>query len=789
MTKYAQARVDQKLRYEQALAGCSRTLLLIAEDEKSQQRVLNSALEHLRAGAQASRAYVFRNFEDPDLGLCMGILAEACGPEIEPHMDSPANHKFPWSQLPAAMFDSLKDGDPFGGPVERVFSGAPDLLQNFISQANPLLSVMCFPIFFNEQWWGFVGFDDCVTPREWDQREVMMLRTASEMIGNTAQRWEAEVKLHETLKHLEQRVLERTLEFSQANAELKYEIHERQRFQNELEERLEIESTLAKISTRLLSPLEMNAAIQETLADLGRIMQTSRVVFVQLSLDSSKTSREIIEWHAPDTPPLSTRLESLMATSYPWFRNQLERNKSIYINDLSKLSGEAQLERALLNDREVDSLLLLPIFMSNQLSGVIACSNPGLSPPKISENLQPLEVVASMLGSLLHREALLNTLEEKVAERTHELSAFFDMAMLAGEAHEISDIMQPALVNIMEIIASEAAAIHLYDEDQHTMKLIAQRGVPSEQLSQLQTLHMDEPMTEWINNSSDAVWPSSTTKLPASLDLPDFQSTSHVALRARGKIHGLLSCYRLSDAPFNPYQVFFLNAIGEQLGMAVENYHLRLKAEEVATIQERQRLARELHDAVSQSLYSLALFARSGRDALEVGDQVKLSDSLEQVEANSLAALKEMRLLLYQLRSLALEEGGLVQAIESRFDLVERRTGIHASVEMDENIDLNGRVEQELFRLVTEALNNALKHAGASQVSVTIRSENGLVVLNIQDNGRSFDPGQTFAGMGLQNMRERASTLGGSIDFSSQPGIGTRIRVEIPQSQLPEGED
>ena len=786
---YTQVRLDQQLHYEHALTGYSQALLSVAENEESQQQVLNQALEHLRAGAQASRSYLFRNFQDPDLGPCMGMLAEACSPEILPQLNNPANRKFPWSQLPQDMFNSLQSGEPYGGPVERVFASTPHLMENFLQQLNPLLSVICFPIFFNELWWGFVGFDDCEHAREWDAQEILMLRTAAEIIGNTVQRWQAEEKLRQTLANLEQRVQERTIEYAQANAELRHEIHERQRFQNELEERLEIEGALAKISARLLSPLDLPSAIHETLVNLGQIMQASRVVFIQVPTGTTDIAREAIEWHSPNIPPLADDLNRYLKSAYPWFRNQLGGNKSVYIKDLSNLPGEALPERQLLIGSGVDALLLTPLIMDNQLEGVISISNPKLPKAKILGNTRLVEVVAGMLGSLLRREALLNTLEEKVAERTHELSAFFDMAMLAGEAHEISDIMQPALVNIMEIIASEAAAIHLYDEHQHTMKLVAQRGVPSEQLSQLQTLHMDEPMTEWINNSSDAVWPSSTTKLPVTLDLPDFQSTTHVSLRARGKIQGLLSCYRLSDAPFNPYQVFFLNAIGEQLGMAVENYRLRLKAEEVATIQERQRLARELHDAVSQSLYSLALFARSGRDALEVGDQVKLSDSLEQVEANSLAALKEMRLLLYQLRSLALEEGGLVQAIESRFDLVERRTGINASVEMDENIDLNGRVEHELFRLVTEALNNALKHAGASQVSVTIRSENGLVVLNIQDNGRSFDPGQTFAGMGLQNMRERVSTLGGYIDFSSQPGIGTRIRVEIPQSQAPEGED
>jgi signal transduction histidine kinase len=298
---------------------------------------------------------------------------------------------------------------------------------------------------------------------------------------------------------------------------------------------------------------------------------------------------------------------------------------------------------------------------------------------------------------------------------------------------------------------------------------------------------LDEAMKAWISDlgTGDNLESAVTAMVPNALVFPGFHAATHIALRARGRNRGLLSCYRLAGKPFDPYQVYFLNAIGEQLGMAVENYRLRSRVEEAATIQERQRLARELHDAVSQSLYSLTLFARSGRDALEAGDQQKLLDSLEQVETNSQAALKEMRLLLYQLRSIALEGGGLVQAIEARFDLVERRLGIQAAIDVDESVALNGRAEQELFRLVSEGLNNALKHARASQVSVSIKTEGGDFLVLVEDNGSGFDPSHAYTGMGLQNMRERATALGGRLEITSQSRGGTQIRLEIPQLYSP----
>jgi signal transduction histidine kinase/HAMP domain-containing protein len=781
--KTAQAMLDRQLRYEQALAGCSESLLLSVDDEESQQQALNQALEYLRAGAQASRAYIFRNIPDTDLGLCMGILAEACAQEIRPHIINPANQKYPWSKLPEEMFTALGAGNPYGGPVQCAFASTPLLLEAFLHQPQPLLSFHTLPLSLNDQWWGFIGFDDCETPREWDEDEILMLRTASEMIENTFRRWAAEKHLQETLEYLEKRVSERTVEFAQANAELKHEIYERQRFQDELQERLEIERTLANISTRLLSPLDLRTAIRETMADLGKIMQASRVVFIQLPDRSTDTVEEPIEWHAPGVLPVPNNRANALDATRSWVSSSLDSRKSRYLEGLPTQPGVPLAEMDLLFGSQVHALLLTPILLDKQLAGVIASISPKLPKPKILENIQTVEVVASMLASMLQRASLLNLLEEKISERTRELSAFFDMTMLSREAQEISDFMQPALAKVTEVSSSAAGLIHLLDSDKRELKLVALFGLPGELQSGLPTVLSDQTILEWMESIGAEVDSGRVTR-PSTPDvfmLPRYDIAAYIPLRARGINQGLLSCYRQDDRVYNPYQISLLNAIGEQLGMAAESFRLRLKAEEAATIQERQRLARELHDAVSQSLYSLTLFARSGRDAFEVGDQKKLLDSLEQVESNSLAALKEMRLLLYQLRSLALEEGGLVRAIESRFNMVERRSGTQASVSIDESIQLSERVEQELFLLVTEALNNALKHAGASQVAVSIQPENEHIVTVVWNNGSSFDPSQAIGGMGLENMRQRAAALGGQLLISSQPGSGTWIRVEIPK--------
>ena len=183
---------------------------------------------------------------------------------------------------------------------------------------------------------------------------------------------------------------------------------------------------------------------------------------------------------------------------------------------------------------------------------------------------------------------------------------------------------------------------------------------------------------------------------------------------------------------------------------------------------------------MSQSLYSLSLFARSASDAQESGDSLTLASCLEQLEEISLAALREMRLLLYQLRSIALVAGSLSEAVESRLNMVERRLGIDARFELDDRNFLTSTVEQELFRVITETLNNSLQHARATRISIVISLEQEQLVMTATDDGIGFDPSRIHSGMGLQNMRERAAALNGRMEIFSMPDQGTCIRLMIP---------
>lgn len=166
-------------------------------------------------------------------------------------------------------------------------------------------------------------------------------------------------------------------------------------------------------------------------------------------------------------------------------------------------------------------------------------------------------------------------------------------------------------------------------------------------------------------------------------------------------------------------------------------------------MEERSRLARELHDSVTQSLYSLTLFAEAGRRAAEAGEKERELGYLTRLGQVSHQALKEMRLLVYELRTAALEKEGLVAALQQRLDAVEKRAGVQARLLVEETVELPAMVEEGLYRIAQEALTNILKHAQATSVIVRLKANSEQVELEVTDNGRAFEATSLSSGGGI----------------------------------------
>jgi len=210
---------------------------------------------------------------------------------------------------------------------------------------------------------------------------------------------------------------------------------------------------------------------------------------------------------------------------------------------------------------------------------------------------------------------------------------------------------------------------------------------------------------------------------------------------------------------------------------------LRLSELEKAVTAERSRLARELHDSVTQSLHSATLMAEAGQRLAGAGDIDRARGYLIRLGEISQQALKEMRLLVYELRPLALRGVGLVGALQQRLDAVERRSGVDVELSLEEELELPDSIEEELFRIAMEALNNALKHANPTKITVTLRKEVQrdvpCIELLISDDGAGFnlDSKEDVGGLGLISMQQRIEKLGGELNIISMPGEGTQVIV------------
>ena len=683
--------------------------------------------------------------------------------------------------LPQELINTVAAGKPVGGPTVEVFASTPSLLENFLSQPDPLLSIELFPIVLKGEWWGYVGFDDCLTSRRWDEWEISLLGTASVMIGNTLQRWETEAQLKEALDVLEYRIKKRTADLDQLNTQLIDEIRNRKLLQDDLENRLHMEQELAVISTRLQDIANPKTNLVASLEDLGHIMGAAGTFLIEYEPDDLNQLREVYEWHKPEMPALTYDIVQAYREKMGSLVERLQTGKIVFIENTAQIAAETPQVSQTLQANHVKSLLLKPLMIENSMRGVLGCSNLQVAVVENQTNMRALELVAGIMNNLLQREYLIRTLEEQVTERTRQLTAFLDLAMISDQALELSDILRPTLATIMEISSCDACCIHLKNEGTTKLELITQQGIPFEFLNPLREIELDVQLKEWLDESTNKHTTNLERKVvfPEPFCFPGYQTFFATHLSAGGRIQGLLSCYRVADQPFSPFQSTILSALGEQLGIIVENYRLRNEAEELATIEERRRLAREIHDAISQSVYSLSLFARSAKDAHDVGDERKLLSNLQDLETTSLQAMREMRLLLYQLRETGVEED-IPSALEVRFNQVERRLGVHATCETNSEIFLPKNIKYEIWRIIIEALNNIIKHANAANVQVILSQDADHLHVRIQDDGIGFDTQLSSHGMGLKNMHSRADRIGGLLSINSTPGKGTHISLEAP---------
>lgn len=254
----------------------------------------------------------------------------------------------------------------------------------------------------------------------------------------------------------------------------------------------------------------------------------------------------------------------------------------------------------------------------------------------------------------------------------------------------------------------------------------------------------------------------------------------YLPLIHRDKVVGALAAYYAGGKRPPEREMEFLRAMANEAAFAVEYARLLQAQRENAALEQRQRLARELHDSISQTVYGIALAARTAQQLLRT-DPAKLSEPLNMVLRLSEAALAEMRALIFELRPEALDREGLIGALKHHTGALRARHGLKVEEAFGGEPVLSLEDKQGLYRIAQEALHNAARHARATTVGVRLVSNASGICLEVWDDGIGFDAAGAYPGhLGLHTMQERAREVGGELEIESRPGGGTRVRVVLP---------
>jgi signal transduction histidine kinase len=264
---------------------------------------------------------------------------------------------------------------------------------------------------------------------------------------------------------------------------------------------------------------------------------------------------------------------------------------------------------------------------------------------------------------------------------------------------------------------------------------------------------------------------------------PVMRSFLGVPVVAHGDVVAAFYLTDKIDAPtFSDADQQVIELLAAHAAVAIENARLFEASRELSIVEERNRLARELHDTMTQNLFSLSLTAEAARELVR-SDPARAEEELGRVRALARDTMAELRSIVFELRPARLEAGGLVVTLEKHVAIVARTYALEADLRVDGDESVVGPDEQlELFRIVQEALTNVVRHAEATKVVVELGLRPDHVTLVVRDDGRGFDPaarGIRARRLGLTSMHERADAIGGRCAIESAPGDGTAVRVEV----------
>lgn len=378
-----------------------------------------------------------------------------------------------------------------------------------------------------------------------------------------------------------------------------------------------------------------------------------------------------------------------------------------------------------------------------------------------------------------------STDQEDMAHLRAELDALSRISRQISMRLEVQAVLETILQEVGGFFGTERLGVAFRDATTGEMDWAAGAGISAAFLGTMEGAIPAAPWEAFARQPESIYFADTQQDIPyetirQAMAAERIRSFLAVPLLYLGQLVGVLLLAHEEPHAYSARDLAFAELLGGQIAVAMENARLHERAREVAAAEERARLARELHDSVSQSLFSLTLAVQTVREHLTdnpplVEQALTLADELAR------GAQAEMRMLLFELRSTALQQEGLAAALDKQAEVLRQRTGLKVEVQMEGSVRLAAEQEEALYRIAQEALANVVKHAHAHRATVRLRLDATGPQLEINDDGRGFAWHESLSGSyGLRTMRERAEQLRGTMEIDTQPGGGTRVRAHLP---------
>ena len=425
-----------------------------------------------------------------------------------------------------------------------------------------------------------------------------------------------------------------------------------------------------------------------------------------------------------------------------------------------------------------DTAVITPVSTRGKVLGTLDAYYPGASEPD-AEELRLLAAIADQIAIGIENARLFDQQRRRAAE----MNALYKAEEDLHQSLHLDDVMQALANSALEVIGADRSAALVFDEaPPHELRIRAVAGLgPDEEAALAEALRgVDTEMIRTL--ATPRVQPDSTRDelTQQVVRAARVASTIDVPITIGGQIFGLFSLGWLERHYITETEVRLASALGQRAAVAIENARLFDRAQLAASLEERQRLARELHDSVSQALYGIALGTRTAR-ALVEREPARAIEPLDYVGTLAEAGLAELRALIFELRPESLAAEGIVAALEKQFAAMRARHGIEVEADLCLEPDLRLDYKEVLYRVGQEALHNTVKHARATRVMVRLARDGDRFVLKVVDNGIGFDSTRDFPGhLGLRSMAERTARVGGHLAIESHPGAGTTVTVDVP---------